>query len=113
MDVRLGGLAGEGLGHEGFAGARWAPQQQRPRHVAAPRLERRGVPEQNDVVPEPIDDVVLSLDVGEPRSDLPWAVGVDSRAQEAPEEPAGGDPDQEDTEGELRRVREELAEQIR
>ncbi len=98
---RLGRLAGDGLGHEGLAGAGRAPEQDAARHVAAPRLDRLGVVEEDQRLLELAESRVLPLHVVEPGLDLVGHDRVDAAARQEPEQSDELEHHEEEAEGQL------------
>jgi hypothetical protein len=84
--VRAAGLAGHRLGHQRLAGSRRPPQQQAARHVAAALLHQLGVLQEDDVLPDPLEHVVLAPDVGKPGLDVVGVVDIHPAAGHEPED---------------------------
>jgi len=109
--VRPAGLARDGLGHQGLAGAGRAPEQEAARHVAAARLDRVGLLEEDDVLLDPLDHVVLAPDVGEPRLDVVREVRLDPAAGHEPEDAEDLHDAEQQAEGQLQGERRGLQQQ--
>ena len=107
-DVGPAGLARDGLGHQRLAGAGRPPEQHAGRHVAALLLDRVRVLQEDDVLLDPLDDVVLAPDVGEAGVDVVRVVGVDAAPGEQPEQPDELERDEEEREQQLQDQRQRL-----
>ena len=90
--VRLAGLAGDRLRHQRLPGSWRPPQQDAAGHVAAPVLDELRVLQEDDVLLHPVQDVVLTPDVGEPGLDVVRVVDVHpAPGQEPEQQPELGD----------------------
>src|SRR4029079_9205796 len=116
-DVRLAGLAGRRLRHQGFAGGRRGPQQDSARHVAAAVFDLLRPLQEVEVLLDPPHDVVLAPDVAEAGLDLAGLERLDTADEEDAEEEHDVDEAAERAEGDGqsdrqadRRVEEDVAE---
>ncbi len=83
---RLAGLTGGSLGEQRLAGARWPPQQDPTRGVAAAGLDRVGVLEEDQVLADLVPHRILAPHVFEPGVDVVGEIGLDPTAGEEPEQ---------------------------
>ena len=74
------------LGHQRLAGSRGSPEQDPSGDVPTLRLDGFRVLQVDDVLLDPLENLVLSLDVLVPRVDVVGHVRLDSSAREEPED---------------------------
>ena len=78
-DIRFAGLAGNRLGHQRLACTGWSPQQDSTRDIATFLLDFVRSLQKDDVLLDPVEDMVLAPYIDEPRLDVVGEVGIDAR----------------------------------